>query len=133
MSKTEWTPDLSVGDAAIDRDHQDLFRLVGDLQSADPSESLLGDAIARLEDYARHHFAREEAMLQQAGYPALQEHIKGHRLFIEWLDAVKGTYRRSVESPFEISETVNQFLAEWLLHHVREEDMAYRDHIRDRS
>lgn len=129
MTRTEWTPDLSVGDPAIDRDHQELFRLVHRLESADVSEGLLSEILGRLEDYARHHFAREEALLRQVGYPALEEHAKGHRLFIEWLDAVRRSYERSVESPFEIGETVNRFLSDWLTHHVRHEDMLYRDHI----
>lgn len=133
MSKTEWTPDLSVGDPDIDRDHQELFRLVHKLETADVSEGLLSEILGRLEDYARHHFAREEALLRQVNYPDYDAHVKGHRLFIEWLDAVRKSYARSAETPFEIGETVNQFLSDWLNHHVRHEDMLYRDHIGPRS
>ncbi|KJS37829.1 MAG: hypothetical protein VR70_11545 [Rhodospirillaceae bacterium BRH_c57] len=129
MSAYEWTPDLSVGDAEIDHDHRELFRLFHLLEGGDPSEDLLGDIIGRLESYARTHFDREEALLRQYGYPDFDEHVKGHRLFIEWLDAVRNTYARSVETPFEIGATVNQFLGEWLVHHVQHEDLRYRDFI----
>ncbi|MGC2857455.1 bacteriohemerythrin [Novispirillum sp. DQ9] len=130
MSRIEWTPDLAVGRDDIDADHRALFALFHRLETADLSDGLVAEIIGRLEDYARHHFAREEEMLRQVNYPDYDEHVKGHRLFIEWLDAVKRSYTRTVETPFEIGETVNHFLGEWLLHHVREEDMRYRDLVR---
>lgn len=129
MSDYEWTPDLSVGDAAIDQDHRELFRLFHKLETADVSEGLLSEILGRLEGYAQSHFAREEELLRRVNYPHFDEHVKGHRLFIEWLEAVKSTYARSAETPFEIGETVNRFLGEWLIHHVRHEDMLYRDFL----
>ncbi|WP_029009677.1 bacteriohemerythrin [Azospirillum halopraeferens] len=129
MSTYEWRPDMSVGVPDIDAEHRELFRLLHTLEQADVAENVLSDIIARLEHYARDHFAHEEELMRRTGYPGYEEHVQRHRLFVEWLNAVKMSYERSVESSFEIGETVNAFLGRWLDEHVRTEDMRYRDHI----
>ncbi|MCB9957489.1 MAG: hemerythrin family protein [Rhodospirillaceae bacterium] len=129
MAKLQWKSEYSVGNAAIDADHQGLFALVRELEDADMTDGFLDTIIWRLEEYAAGHFAREEAMMRKGGYPDLEEHMAGHRAFVEWLDTVKITYRRAAESPFEIGDMVNAFLERWLVEHILEEDMDYRDYI----
>ena len=129
MSRVEWKPEYSVGNAAIDADHKMLFDLVNRLSSADVTDGFLSEIIAELEDYAAGHFEREEAVMRAADYPDLEEHIKGHRNFVEWLESVKITYRRAAESPFQIGDSVNAFLQGWLVNHILKEDMLYKPHI----
>lgn len=129
MSTYEWRPDLSVGEADIDSEHRELFRLQQRLASADAAEEVLPDILRQLEEYARTHFTHEEALMRRCGYPGYEEHVKRHRLFVEWLNAVKTAYGRSIETPFEIGATVNDFLGRWLVEHIQREDMRYRDHI----
>ncbi|MGQ9367949.1 bacteriohemerythrin [Azospirillum sp. ST 5-10] len=129
MSTYEWRPELSVGAPDIDAEHQELFRLLHRLEAADVSEAVLSDIIDHLEHYARDHFAHEEALMRRWAYPGLDDHMRRHRLFAEWLNAVKMAYERSAETPFEIGATVNDFLGRWLVEHVQTEDMRYRDHI----
>ncbi len=129
MTAPAWSPALSVGHPEIDKEHQQLFALVDRIDRADLSESLLSEAIGQLEHYTKTHFAREEALMMRAGYPHLEAHMAKHALFVEWLSAIKHAYQRSAESPFEIGETVNRFLGEWLVDHVQTEDMRYRDYI----
>lgn len=129
MSRFEWKPEYSVGNKAIDADHQSLFALIRELEATDISDGYLDHILWRLEQYAAGHFAREEALMRAGGYPDLDEHTAQHRAFVEWLDTVKATYRRAAESPFQIGDIVNKFLENWLIHHILEEDMQYRDHI----
>ncbi|MBP2315346.1 bacteriohemerythrin [Azospirillum soli] len=129
MSTYEWRPDLSVGEADIDAEHRELFRLQQRLQSADAAEEVLPGILRQLEEYARTHFTHEEALMRRYAYPGYEDHVKRHRLFVEWLDAVKIAYGRSIETPFEIGATVNDFLGRWLVEHIQHEDMRYRDHI----
>lgn len=129
MSTYSWSPDLSVGQPDIDDDHREMFRLLHELETADASAVPLSDIIHRLELYSTHHFAREEALMRRFHYPDYDDHIRRHKLFVEWLDAVKHAYDRSLESTFEIAATVNEFLGRWMVEHVLHEDMRYRDHI----
>ncbi|CCQ74528.1 bacteriohemerythrin [Magnetospira sp. QH-2] len=129
MKKLVWKPEYSVGHPGIDADHQGLFALVQELHEADMTDGLLSNILRRLEDYAEGHFAREEEMMRQGGYPDLEEHKTLHRNFEEWLNTVKKTYRRAAESPFQVGDSVNAFLENWLVAHIMEEDMLYRDYI----
>jgi hemerythrin len=129
MSKFEWTTALSVGDEAIDHDHQELFSLVKDLADADLSDSFLLGIIGRLEKYTQYHFAREEELMRKYNFSGIEDHIQKHKMFVEWLHTVQLTYRRSAESPFQISDLVNDFLGNWLVEHIMNEDMKYRDFI----
>ena len=129
METLDWKPEYSVGHPAIDADHKGLFALVRELREADMSDGLLTSILGRLEAYAEGHFAREEAMMRTGGYPDLDEHMAKHRVFVEWLDSVKKTYHRAAESPFQVGEAVNDFLQRWLVEHILEEDMQYRDYV----
>lgn len=130
MKRIEWKPEYSVGNDAIDADHQGLFALVQELANADITGGFLDGILVRLEAYTEGHFEREEALMQKIGYPGFEEHVQAHRAFVEWLAAVQKTYRRAAESPFLIGDMVNDFLESWLVEHILEEDMRYRDFIR---
>ncbi len=129
MTSFNWKPEYSVGNDAIDNDHKGLFALVSELGEADISGGFLDDILQRLEDYAEGHFAREEALMRKIGYPEYDAHVHEHSAFVEWLETVQKTYRRAAESPFLIGDVVNDFLKEWLVEHILEEDMKYRDFI----
>src|SRR5512134_3985517 len=80
-----WTPALAVGDADIDDQHRELFRraarLIDALRSGDRGEVL--PTLAYLEAYAVHHFAGEERLMRELGYPGLAEHVAAHGRFRE--------------------------------------------------
>ncbi|MGB0748844.1 MAG: bacteriohemerythrin [Magnetospiraceae bacterium] len=129
MATLQWTEDLSVGNPYIDADHRGLFDLIQELNQANMTDGLLSNILRRLEDYTAYHFAREEEMMRDIGYPDYDAHIQMHHNFVEWLDTVKTIYRRAAESPFQVGDLVNAFLGEWLTKHIMEEDMKYRDFI----
>lgn len=133
MSKYEWNEKLSVGNHEIDDDHKGLFSLVSELESADKTRSLMADIIGRLEAYAAEHFSREEDLMKSVGFPGCDDHIKEHESFVEWIKSVKKTYRRAAESPFLLSDLVNDYLKKWLVEHIMTEDMKYRDFIRSKK
>ncbi|MCP5367738.1 MAG: hemerythrin family protein [Hyphomicrobiales bacterium] len=126
MSTFQWTEDLRVGDAGVDRDHQGLFALVRELEDSDRGARFMAGIIGRLEDYAAGHFAREEELMRRLEYPEIKAHMAQHRSFVEWVDTVKATYQRSAESPFYLADQVNEFLEKWLVNHIRKSDMDYK-------
>lgn len=99
MSEIAWKQEYSVGNEAIDADHQGLFDLVRELAEADITDGLLNSILVRLENYAAGHFSREEALMEKMGYPGFEEHKKQHQAFVEWLRTVKKTYNRAAEAP----------------------------------
>lgn len=133
MSDFNWTAEYSVGNQAIDADHQELFSLINALETASMTDGFLSDILGKLEHYAKGHFAREEALMRRIEFPGYEEHVVEHRNFVEWLKTVKATYNRAAESPFQIGDLVNHFLRHWLVNHIIKEDMKYRDFMMEKG
>jgi len=73
----EWTPEYSVHDAEIDREHQFLFGIVNRLHVAmlaGQGAETLGTLLAELAKYTIYHFANEEKTMVTAHYPEMFAH-----------------------------------------------------------
>lgn len=127
MTDFTWKAEYAVGVPAIDDHHRDLFALVARIEAADPGGPTLPELIARLDRDMARHFAEEEAHMAAIGYPDLPRHHQDHADFLVWLDSVKRTYRASAQAPFELGETVNAYLEQWMVNHILRTDMRYRD------
>lgn len=117
-----WTPDLSTGMPQIDKQHQEIFQWLAELQSATADQRTLFGVyvITRLKHYMREHFAAEEALMKAVGYPGLNQHIAEHAKFRAKLEELQ---LKSIAEDIS-ADTVN-FLTGWLTHHIAETDMAY--------
>lgn len=119
---TEWTPDLATGNALLDEQHRAIFEWLAELQSAASEQRTLfgAYAITRLKNFTRTHFAAEEALMKEAGYPGLAEHIAEHEAFRARLAEI---HLKSIGE--DVSPETVRFLTDWLTHHIVETDMAY--------
>lgn len=129
-----WTAELSVGDPVIDAQHQGLFRETSELLETvvndTPSPERVREVISFLDKYIAEHFSFEEAYMVSHGYPAVKEHKALHQNFIEHYVELKGKIdaaRPTQDSLFALEN----FLGQWLVHHIGEEDRKYYQYIRD--
>ena len=67
--------------------------------------------------------------MKAADYPDLEEHMREHKAFIQWLATVERTYNLAPDAHFHIAETVNEYLKEWLTHHILLVDMQYKGKV----
>ena len=129
MAKLEWEESWCVGDDKLDNDHKVLVstinRLIAAREDQEPTDWVLQD----IADYANFHFTREEEMMKSSGYPGFDAHVKEHRMFIEWLDTVKTTFKVDVEARHYITDSVIEYLQKWLKEHILGTDMAYKGKI----
>jgi hemerythrin-like metal-binding protein len=73
------------------------------------------------------HFAREEAILEDTGYPDLEAHRAAHRALEDRFEALRDTY---VLNPDKAAEKrVEDFLVDWLKSHILTIDMRYKDSV----
>ncbi len=73
MDLITWTEEMSVGVKALDDDHKMLIEMMNKLNDgilAGQSNLALEDVVESLVRYTRLHFAREERLFAQTGYPA---------------------------------------------------------------
>jgi hemerythrin len=124
-----WDPALSVGLREIDTQHRQLLLLLNEFhdasQAGKPPE-LVGEALARLKDYARKHFATEEQLMRKVGYPGLAEHQALHRLVQRKVEFLLGGMAKG-KVP---AAAVARFLSSWYVRHLDRADRQYADFIR---
>jgi hemerythrin-like metal-binding protein len=124
----EWDSSLSVGIQEIDVHHNVLIKLHNKLVKdlSDPATFLGGknfsDILLTLEDYAKTHFAYEEKLFKQYGYPEAASHEVEHKMFFE---KVQGFRARSKELQFSVACEIAHFIQDWILHHILVVDAKY--------
>jgi len=79
--------------------------------------------LAELIDYTRYHFAREEELLREAGYPQLGPHHHTHDMMIEQIQDLQERFQSGDEA---VGSELSQILVTWLVNHIMQEDRQYR-------
>lgn len=122
MPLMQWDETMSVSIETIDRQHMKLIDLINEayeaIQKHDVHKRM--QIIDKMCDYALIHFASEEALLKEHGFPDLDAHRKQHAAFNE---AVKEFKKKQIENT-NLSQ-IFVFLSRWLTTHIMEDDMQY--------
>jgi hemerythrin len=80
----QWDPALALGHADIDGQHREIFRRLGALCAAMESgkSSEIGTLFDFLGEYIVQHFAAEERVMAESGYPGANVHRAAHARFV---------------------------------------------------
>lgn len=132
MVKFEWKPEYSVGDETLDGQHQELIRIMNELHELlqEPEESQTDGRIefifGGLADYIVSHFGYEEQRMVDARYP--YEKLVAHRVeHHELIKKVRRYHANVLEgNRAGLKELMPYLYHEWLIHHICEQDMAYK-------
>jgi hemerythrin len=120
-----WTPLLAVGVESIDSDHRVLFalanRLLEAMRSKDSAE--VPRLLVELESFALEHFAQEESLMAEAGYPDMEEHRASHASLRCELAGLRGEHDGSGVTSV-LAHRTNHFVCDWLLDHISGDDRA---------
>jgi hemerythrin-like metal-binding protein len=125
MALMTWNNSFSVGVRKIDSQHTVLVDILNDLHTAmmnGQAQSLTGPLLHKLADYAHTHFADEEAMMEAARYPGLDDHKIKHR---ELVKQVEDYILRYNKGDITLNLKLLDFLSDWFANHIQKEDMAY--------
>ncbi|MGC2856018.1 bacteriohemerythrin [Novispirillum sp. DQ9] len=131
MSLLTWRDQLSVGSPEIDDDHKKLIGFVNDLHdavNAAESEKVVGAIMLQLIEYTRDHFAREEKVMQAAGYPDYARHKQLHDSLTRQVLVFAQTYLRNPTD--QVKRELIDFLAKWLVEHIIKEDRRLGTYMR---
>ena len=127
-NKVEWKEEFNTGVEIIDREHQQLFKIINKLfafrEEGKDNEWLCQEGIKFFKGHALKHFASEEMYMDSIHYAELKEHKKIHKGFREnTLPALE----RELEMKGYSGDAVDHFLGVctgWLIGHTLTEDMA---------
>jgi hemerythrin-like metal-binding protein len=122
-----WTDTLSVGNEELDQDHRAIISLVNQLASPlnRDDRQVQEFVLNELMGYAVTHFAREEDHMRRIGYVGCDRHQAIHAALVDELTRIRSQF---VTGSQEVGEVVWTFVADWLRHHIMQEDMGYVRH-----
>jgi hemerythrin-like metal-binding protein len=117
MTLLAWKPEYSVGDAAIDHEHEQMIRQINTLydqmcNSADAAtiEGVLGEIHADISA----HFALEERLMQKAHYIEYQDHKADHE---DLLDQIHDLIDVFYQDPEKGQQRLELQLSDWFSRH----------------
>jgi hemerythrin-like metal-binding protein len=119
-----WSPDLTLNHEELDRDHVELFRrldVAGQALDRGPRE--VAAAISAFADVLLSHLAREEALMDEAGYPERTRHRSAHELFLADLAGARADLATPAPAhDRDAADWVRTRAPEWLRFHIRVND-----------
>lgn len=131
MSLAEWDGKYLIGVVEIDAHHQHLFNLIQqafDDYSKGSSDQVVRTLLDELMEYASYHFASEEILMGEIGYPKLLEHSQEHTLFSDKVKEMMDLYEHVGSS---ILTSILIFLNAWLTQHILQKDRDYARYCKD--
>ncbi|MEK9752116.1 MAG: bacteriohemerythrin [Rhodospirillaceae bacterium] len=123
MALLQWSSKYLTGIAAINALHDNVTGGAG----TDQVQATL-DMLA---DYVDSHFAREEALMERAGYPDIVEHMATHRRIQHQVQDYRTAYEEN-SGTLDMTEFLD-FLGNWLKGHIAMSDVAYIPFVKNLS
>lgn len=134
MKPIEWNEKLSVDNGVIDNDHKFLLKIINKFRDEVGRFETAEDAIKILDllrSYAQQHFSREEQLQRDADFPYHDAHHNAHIQLIKKLDTLIEETRPTSGKYLNESmgEKIGDFLHDWLINHVIENDLRMKPHV----
>jgi len=128
-----WDSTLSVSVGVLDDQHRETItrlRLLGEALGADQRQAATA-AMSELVRCVVHHFETEERFMRSRGYPRLSSHARAHQVGLEALRLAERHLAAS--GPGERFQELVERSARWLDVHLRSEDLALGNFVRESS
>ena len=128
-----WKNAYETGNAIVDGQHKELFRLVQQVMDADGfanRKEKIEAAMSFLSDYAVRHFTSEERLMQRCSYPEFAEHKAQHNGFVKSVYAFVARFEEEGDT-ISISETINNFVLAWLQGHIMVTDRLMAEYYKE--
>lgn len=122
MALLEWKPEFSVGDPAVDHEHQELIDLVNNAAGSILTEGSEGDIDRSFGDLLQgisSHFAHEERQMRNARYDQTDAHKHDHEQLLDELREIMDSERHA---PEQTAENLVDVLNKWFTNHFSTHD-----------
>ena len=128
MTLLIWQDDMDTGIDIIDGQHRRNVEMINHLHITQKSMErfAVGEVIDELVDYTLSHFAFEEELMEEAGYPFCAAHKRVHEVFTKRVSE----YRMRFQAGEDVVDELKSMLSRWLFNHIRNDDKAYSEQVR---
>lgn len=122
--------ELHLGHPQIDRDHQQLFKMLLKLEQLQRSDASLDQITAHfrvLLAATRQHFNDEEVKMQETGYSGTDDHMRAHEALIAQLQSLHVATEAAV---IDVGPGTIDFLYAWFYDHIASVDRPFVDYLK---
>ncbi len=128
----EITPSYEIEVETIDTDHRRLVNIINEITQAidDKREEECARLVPDFVTFSKQHFAREEALLVQNGYPGVEKHREHHASLEGKMNTMLALAERVVESAAARDELRKELIF-FLMDDVINEDMDFKSFLVD--
>jgi hemerythrin len=120
-----WKDSFNIGHAEIDLQHRSFLEALNEyyeITFGGKTDVVDTDMIDKLEAYAATHFRFEEDLMQSVGYEDLERHRKQHRYFESLVSDFQSAH---LQGKTQSLENTVEFLRDWFLNHILDEDKKF--------
>jgi hemerythrin len=132
-SHVPWSDRYATGIELIDEQHKELVSLTNKLFRAcmgghEVAGAVFKEAMSRMVEYVRFHFAAEEKLMGRIKYPKFSEHKKQHEDMVKHiLESAKGFNEGKNSVPYNFARA----LRDWIFSHIAIYDTAFAVYATD--
>ena len=127
----KWSNDLQTGNMQIDTEHKELINAINNLLEAcneGKGRAEIERTVNFLSSYTKTHFTHEEVLQKKYNYPDYNNHKKYHQSFIEAIESIREKLLANGPSIVIVGE-VNSKVGNWIINHIKREDVKVAAHI----
>jgi len=128
----EWDDRYKLGVPAMDADHKALAECLNlflsraaEGSSGSELAGLMNDLVRKTHD----HFVREEVLLDRIDYPYLARHRTEHDRLLSLMRNYQVGLEKGGTPVVNVTDETVEFLSNWLLQHIEEEDRHYKPYV----
>ncbi len=129
MAFINWTEEFTTGIESIDDQHSHLVDLVNKFEEAGrrgKGSRVMSEILNDLVGYTQEHFAHEEKIMKECGFPGLKNHMALHRQFLQKIERFQYEFASAGR---RATTDVRELLGSWMHSHILQDDMAYAEHL----
>ena len=104
----------------IDHDHAEFVELLSGFQALTDAE--LSPALESVIEHFKAHFAREEALMEETGFPPTMIHKNEHRRVLDWAGAMRAEAKAG--NVAILRKFLTEEIADWFVNHAATMDTA---------
>lgn len=131
-----WSDALKIGIPMVDDEHHGLVNAMNELHAL----LVLGherqgcqEALVAMTEYVHTHFAHEEALMAETGFPRLEAHRELHRHFAEHVAELNATCPAPAADAKNKADDLLNYLRDWLINHILGADVIFAAYYKARG
>ena len=131
MAFINWSEEFTTGIESIDDQHRHLLDLINKFEEASRRGKgfrVMTDILNDLVGYTQEHFAHEEKIMEECGFPGIDKHIARHRGLLQKVERFQFEFGAREN---RVTAEVRDFLRYWVRSHILQDDMAYAAHLKE--